>query len=61
MSLPTHCIVTLELYVETTDLRCCEPCATILRRQSVSSEAELDRALGDTVPMCAVCLAADPY
>lgn len=53
--MPTHCVVTLELDGEKTDIRCCEPCATKLRAL-VSSDEELELALGDTVPMCATCL-----
>jgi hypothetical protein len=60
MSLPTHCVVTLELYGETTDLRCCEPCATRLRAQASWSEADLELELADAEPVCAVCM-ADQY
>jgi hypothetical protein len=59
MTLPTHCIVTLDLAGATTDLRCCEVCATRLRAPSIS-EAQLELELSDAVPMCAVCL-ADQY
>lgn len=55
-TLPTHCIVTLELEGETTDIRCCEPCASELRAQVVSSEADLELALRDAMPRCAICM-----
>lgn len=54
--LPTHCLVTLQLDGEATDIRCCEPCATELRALSVSSEAELERALQDAEQVCARCM-----
>lgn len=60
MSLPTHCIVTLDLAGVPTDLRCCELCATRLRAQPPANDADLELELSDAVPMCAVCL-ADRY
>jgi hypothetical protein len=60
MSLPTHCVVTVDLYGGPLDLRCCEPCATRLRAQPAMSEEDLELELADAAPVCAVCL-ADQY
>ena len=55
-TLPTHCIVTVQIAGETTDIRCCEHCATQLRAAAASSEADLERELQDAETVCARCM-----